>query len=417
MFDTRKIWENAGYICLAGFFLSTTFSKALAQMLLGGVLFAAVVLFFQEKIYRRPLPRNAVFWFICTYVAWSIISSFFGTNPLHSISYLFEDWLFLCIPAIALMITGEKRLFILVDAFVFSVVVLSVYGLAQHYWEVDWYIALPLVIAPESGFRAQGFFSSIMTYGNFFAVATMFILGCALHAETYKRRLYYYGGTVLAAFAALLSYGRGPMGGIIIGVLVCLFYIPRRFLKYAAILPVFFATVVYLVAPDILSRHIKGLEIELEGKAIWSRQAVWRTAGRMIEAHPLFGVGRGNFTANSEIYRDEGNRWLYTHAHNYWLNVAAVSGIPTLIPFVGMWLAVLVRMKTTIGRLKEPRPLRGVLVGCLLASLVLFSASFYEAIFDDIEIRLLLTGIWGVFFGATALVKKNGETADDREIA
>jgi len=411
------IWENAGFFCIAGFLISITFSKALSQMFLGLGLLAAIVIFIQDGKYRRSFSRDSVFWIILMYVVWSFVSSFFGTDARQSLAYLLEDWLFIGIPVIAVMITSERRLFILLETFLLSASLMSLYGIAQHFIGVDWYISTSLVSAPSAGFRAQGFFPNVMTYGNFFAISTLFLLGCALHMETVKRRFFYYGGFILAALAALLSYGRGPMGAIVIGLLTCLFFIPRRFLKHAAIFPVIFAALVYWAAPDILFRHVNELQTELKGEYIGSRQAIWRTAGRMIADHPLFGVGRGNFKPNSEIYRDEGGTRHYTHAHNDWLNVAASGGIPALILFIGMWLAILVKMKTSIGRLREHRPLRGVMIGCFLASIVFVVASFYEATFDDTEVRLLLTGIWGVFYGMTELVKKNTETADYREMA
>ncbi|MBN2226545.1 MAG: O-antigen ligase family protein [candidate division Zixibacteria bacterium] len=417
MNQTNKIWINAGYVCLAGFFLSTTFSKALAEVLMGAVLFAAVMLFILEKQYRRPLPRTAVFWFITSYVMWIIIATFFGTNPGHSLRNLPEERLFFCIPAVAVMITTQKRLFTLLDLFGFSVIFIAIYGLIQHFTGVNWYISEALVKAPTSGYRIQGFFSHVMTFGNFFGSSALLFLGCALYARPRKRRVYYYGVMTISGLTAILSYSRGLLGAVIFALIAFMFLLPRRFLKYTAGMVILFAALVYLAAPDILHRHVAELQEELTAVEDGTRIVVWKTAIRMIEAHPLFGVGKGNYKDNCRIYRSEKSRQLQTHAHNDWLNIAAVGGIPALILFVGTWLAVLVRMKTTIGRIKEPHPIRGVLMGCLLASLVLFAASFYEAIFDDIEIRLLLTGIWGLFFGAAALVKKNEETADDREIA
>jgi len=61
----------------------------------------------------------------------------------------------------------------------------------------------------------------------------------------------------------------------------------------------------------------------------------WKAGLRMIEAHPLLGVGLGNFKPMMHLYAPPGTKWS-TIGHNTFLEVAAELGLPALGIFVGI---------------------------------------------------------------------------------
>jgi O-antigen ligase len=76
-----------------------------------------------------------------------------------------------------------------------------------------------------------------------------------------------------------------------------------------------------------------------------SRLDIWQRTTAMIEDHPVFGVGAGNFQAIFEpVYNPMLNNDLRRggHAHNLWLQEAAELGLIAAIAYAVFWVASLV---------------------------------------------------------------------------
>jgi O-antigen ligase len=81
-----------------------------------------------------------------------------------------------------------------------------------------------------------------------------------------------------------------------------------------------------------------------ERTASASRLDIWKRTTTMIEDHPLFGVGAGNFQAIFEpVYNPMLNEDLRRggHAHNLWLQEAAELGLVAAIAYAALWMASL----------------------------------------------------------------------------
>jgi O-antigen ligase len=57
------------------------------------------------------------------------------------------------------------------------------------------------------------------------------------------------------------------------------------------------------------------------------RAMVWRDTAEMVRAFPLTGAGFGSFAAVYPLFRSQGVRLLYEHAHNDALQLAAEGGL------------------------------------------------------------------------------------------
>ena len=77
--------------------------------------------------------------------------------------------------------------------------------------------------------------------------------------------------------------------------------------------------------------------------ATGGRLYFWRTSLKMIRDRPLFGVGPGNWRVMVQRYGiNEGltaadGVWAPDHAHNDYVQMAAESGIPGLLLYLGIW--------------------------------------------------------------------------------
>ena len=86
--------------------------------------------------------------------------------------------------------------------------------------------------------------------------------------------------------------------------------------------------------------------------AYLSRFAMWGRAAVMARDHVLLGVGPGNYSdAMRKAYITAADPFLYQfHAHNTILQVAAESGVPSLIAFLLIWWRILAGLVRMCGR-------------------------------------------------------------------
>ncbi len=69
-----------------------------------------------------------------------------------------------------------------------------------------------------------------------------------------------------------------------------------------------------------------------------NRLDAWQAGFRMTKAHPVFGVGLGEFAWSYPAYASSALRWQPTEAHNSFIQVAAETGIVGFIPFLALVL-------------------------------------------------------------------------------
>ncbi len=81
---------------------------------------------------------------------------------------------------------------------------------------------------------------------------------------------------------------------------------------------------------------VRRTEVTPENWSVVERMAHWQAAWEMFLDHPWFGIGPGNYATQYEFYYLPG--WLEPlgHAHNYYLNLAAETGVLGLAGFLGV---------------------------------------------------------------------------------
>jgi len=156
--------------------------------------------------------------------------------------------------------------------------------------------------------------------------------------------------------AIVMSWSRGAWLGVAAGLAVVLLGRSRRFAALFVVLAVALAGIFVVAALDryvpasLTTRltdfadyfswgDVSGVKPNSTNWAVIERMAHWQAAARMFAAHPWLGVGIGNYEAVYPVYRLE--RWSdpLGHAHNYYLNIAAESGVVGLAAYLVFWLA------------------------------------------------------------------------------
>ena len=187
-------------------------------------------------------------------------------------------------------------------------------------------------------------------------------------------------GSAAAMLAAVgMSWSRGAWMGVGSALLVIALARGRR---WAAAFAVVFAIVVLVAAlgmwslPPALAqrfaglasfmrvRDVRGVEVTDENYAAVERLAHWQAALDMWRDHPWLGVGLGNYGA---VYADYAlPKWPLAlgHAHNYYLNVAAETGLPGLVAYLALWGTALWQVSLSV-RQAQSQYARALALGAL----------------------------------------------------
>ncbi len=219
--------------------------------------------------------------------------------------------------------------------------------------------------------------------------------------------------TIFILTAGLIaSWSRGAWLGMGAALLVMLTFAPRRWwiglgLTVSAVLLVFGLSTVGLLPSSLTTRlsdvtselvglqDVRGQVIDDARYAVLERLAHWQAAIGMANDHPLLGVGFGNYEDAYANYALLNWRIALGHAHNYYLNVLAETGIVGLIGYVAAWLLIFGFTIRLLGRTNGAA--RGLVLGLLgtwtyLAVHSLFDKLYVNNLFLHIGAMLGLIG-------------------------
>lgn len=172
---------------------------------------------------------------------------------------------------------------------------------------------------------------------NYFATSAVlclpFMILRVLSGEgvRWERRLYT-GALLITLVAITLCASRGGFLGLMAAFLVFVWRSRRR-LRNLVIISLLVLAPALALPNSPIRRLLQPTRSDRESSE--NRIAAWKAAKRMVDAHPLAGVGLGNFKQLMPTYTDPGVR-TDTIGHNAYLEVAAEMGIPQLLIFLGI---------------------------------------------------------------------------------
>ena len=182
------------------------------------------------------------------------------------------------------------------------------------------------------GFRP----GAVVGDSNYFAVSVVACLpvsGYLLSATAGRwQRVVLAGCVVITLVALMLGASRGGLVGLTAATLFLVSQSKKRVRNLLAVGAVIVP--LSLAVPTSPLRRLLNPGYS-DNEAIRARQVAWKAGIRMIETHPLFGVGLGNFKPLSASYEDPGEI-VISVAHNSYIEMAAELGIPGLLLFVGV---------------------------------------------------------------------------------
>lgn len=199
--------------------------------------------------------------------------------------------------------------------------------------------------------------------GGFMALATPILIGLAMDAQTLERRIGWASAGALCALAGVLSFSRGGMLALAIGVSVFVSVYAARLDRSRR--PILRSRAVPILAASVLAAVL--LAVGLQGSDL-ARELSNRhniapkfegavAALPVIASHPIAGVGRGAFSA--AFVDEQGSNKRFFHPENLPVQWASEWGLP-------LALALLIVVIWSIGRgfrLKRSQAHLGALAG------------------------------------------------------
>lgn len=377
---------------LAGYALSAPASIALSQIMFGLALAGFLAYLFSSRERKDIVfPPVLVLTVLILYVGYRFLSMVVGGRDVLMIK---EDWLFLMMIVGAVMFRDIKNLTRVIDFFAAGVIIMGGYGIWQHFVGVDLYHRV-LLDRMVFGYRAIGNFSTYLTFSGFFAVSSIFLISAGFSATSKPRKLVYLLASQISLACILFNYSRSTIVAMIIGAITLVLLVGVRYRRWVSLVLLLTLAIGIVISPDFLDRFKNLGKTEFTIRYANSRFAIWETTLSMIGEDPVFGVGPGNYHDKYIEYRKNRTGRDLSHAHNDFLNVAAVSGLPCALLFLFLWLLVLLYLYKGYTRCPDGFQ-KGLILGAFLASVVFIVMAQFEAFFADEEVRLLLMFFWGI---------------------
>jgi O-antigen ligase len=280
-------------------------------------------------------------------------------------------------------------------------------------------------------YRAYGTFEQPNPFGGFMNLSVLLALGVMASGRWKERReeglrsspftfhpssfLLLFVGICLAGTTAALgmSWSRGAWLGFGGGAAVFVLFWPRHrwqgvaLLLLAALLlwggltfnllPAALAERITNFREDVTFGDARGVDINDANYAVIERLAHWQAALAMAREHFWLGVGFGNYEPAYREYALINWPFPLGHAHNYYLNLLAETGVLGLIAYVGVWAAVFWQAIQLLYRLDNLR--RGIALGLLAA----FAALAVHHLVDKLYVNNIYIHL-GVMLGLLQLL-------------
>ena len=148
---------------------------------------------------------------------------------------------------------------------------------------------------------------------------------------------------------------------------------------------------------------VRGVDITPANYAIVERLAHWQAAIRMVESYSVLGVGAGNYEIAYSSYRLLNWPEALGHAHNYYLNVLAETGIMGFTAYITMWVGII--SITWLSTLTQDTFARCVAIG-LLGSWIYLAV---HSLTDNLYVNNMFLHI-GVLMGLLVLLYRQRTT-------
>lgn len=405
-------------LALVAIFLFSSSVSGTAGSIFGGA--AAIVFVVSSISFRRSFNFAHLKWFYLTvslFVGWMILSALIAGIDSAALRAMRHEWIFALVPVVVFSLKNEHWSRHMVSVFAYGAGLMSLYSIGQFFW--GWHFLKPGLKLEQHdfGYWIVGNFSGSVTFGIYFAVAAMFLIGYGLlgtkESNDRSSSISLVGG-LLATVAAVLSAERGPTVAIVATLLVLVVLVRTR--KVVTIFAVSVTTVVVVgLVSGVFARAGDLWKKELSMLHDQGRLFIWTQSYKVASDNPIFGVGPGNFENgyNAVLPTEPAGFVAQGHAHNDFLMYAAQSGFPELIFFLLTWTSIIWLSWRAYNYTGGSENTRRLALGAVLGSTCFFATSMFDIPFGHSTTRQLLMFVWGAGIAAYLAYRKTASVGTD----
>jgi O-antigen ligase len=359
----RDWLERIGYGALLGFVAALQFSIAAANIFLG----LALLVWLIRAITLRRLQVPRFFYPLAAYAIATLASAAFSDDPNAGFIDSKQLVLFLIVPMVYELARESKAPFV-VQVIITVGALSALFGIIQF----------GVLQYDNLGRRPQGALGHYMTYSGIVMLVT-----CAAAARILFTRDRIWPSLMMPALLVVLglTFTRSALVGASAGIA---FLLLLKDLRLMAVMPVLAALFFALAPPQVTGRFMSMFDSRDPTRI--DRVTMLKVGRRMVEAHPLTGVGPTRVGPRYKEFLEPGETdHQNPHLHNVPMQIAAERGLPALAAWIWMIVTLAIDM---IRRLKvsESRFLAAAALGSIIAML---AAGLAEYNFGDSEFLML----------------------------
>lgn len=362
--DNSKL-ETAALVCLFCFIAALQISIAASGILLTLTIGLWVALLVSG--HERP-TAPPFFGALLLYAAATLVSVLFSLDPTISLIDSRELLLFLVVPLVYRLARHEH-------AQTVATIIVTV-GAASAVFGVVQYGILEY---DNLGQRPTGTMGHYMTYSGLLVL----VIGLAGARILFDRRERSWSALVMPALLVALTLTLTRSYWIGAGAALALLLVLKD-LRLLAVVPVLAALVLAMAPPQVTTRIYSAFD--LQDPTVRDRFAMARAGLRIIQNHPLTGVGPDMVQEVYPEYRDanavqENN----PHLHNVPLHIAAERGLPAL----AVWLGFLILVVGGLVKRLRTDGFHALSAAGLAAVVGMLAGGLFEYNFGDSEFLML----------------------------
>ena len=380
-------------------------SIAASQILLG----VGIVLLLA---FGRKLEFPRIWVPLLALLFWTVLADLLSPDPWGGRAQIRKFFVFLFIPLLyGVFVRQFAKVFYVIGAWALAATASGLWGLTQYVLKYrhalqtgeNFYIAYLQR-------RITGFESHWMTFGAL-QLSVLSLLLAQWFFSSRRMQMWAYVSVPILASAILLGQTRSIWLATIPSVLYLVWiWSPKMTLLVPVII-----VLAFLVAPSNTRERLRSItHPQADVDSNEHRYVTFRTGLRMIESHPLFGLGPEEIGRNFRSYVPPDVKQLpvgyYGHLHNIYLQYAAERGIPATL-FV-LWLIGLTvwdcaRAILRAGPARSQQ--RFLLHGTIAVTIGILVGGLFEYNLGDSEVLMMFVSV--VALGYAAVRNVNLEPA------
>jgi O-antigen ligase len=388
----RTALEHAPLVFAGGSTIAILIGIAPSQILLGAAIAALLA---TRTRWRLP----AVWLPLALFLVGTLVSMAFSGDPPAGLPQVKKIYVYLMLVVVYTTVRKVSQARFLVLAWAGVASAGAVLGLIQFLRKVqEAHAAGQSLYEYYVGERITGFMSHWQTFGGE-EMIVLVMLGAFLMFSPHARRWALWLGLAAAALlvvAILLDYTRGIWLATGCACLYLVWFWKRRLL---GAVPLVVLLVLWIDPGSVRERFESAFEPHGQMDSNEFRIVVWRTGLRMIEAHPLLGLGpeivHRDFMnwVPADIPRPLPSGW-YGHLHSIYLHYAAERGIPTTLALVAALLMMLRDYGRALRKLGPGRDDRRFLLhGAIATVIAIMISGFFELNLGDSEVLTMFLSV------------------------